>query len=85
MVQRGLTPSDWKPLPEVGSGVVEIRIRTGEEHRVFYIAKYEEAVYVLHVFQKKSQKTAKRDIELGRVRLVQVISERSSQRDRRSK
>ena len=83
LVQRGLTPSDWKPMPEVGPGVMEIRIRSGEEHRIFYIAKYDEAVYVLHAFQKKSQKTPKREIELGRTRLAQVVSERASQRNTR--
>lgn len=51
-VQRGLEPNDWKPMPSVGLGAQEIRIHTGSEHRVLYIAKFTEAVYVLHAFEK---------------------------------
>lgn len=79
-VQRGLSPTDWKPMPSVGSGVVEIRIHTGLEHRVFYVARFPEAVYVLHAFEKKRQKTSKQDIELGRARLAELLAER--RRDR---
>lgn len=71
-VEHGETPSDGKPMTSVGPGVIEIRIHTEAEHRVFYVARFEEAVYVLHAFEKKSQKTAKRDIELGRARLAEV-------------
>ena len=53
-VQQGRDPSDWKPMSDVGAGVREIRIRTGVVHRVLYVAKFEEAVYVLHSFQKKT-------------------------------
>jgi phage-related protein len=67
-VQRGQEPTDFKPIPSVGPGVYEIRIHVHDAYRVFYIAKFEEAVYVLHAFQKKTQKTAKRDIEIGRQR-----------------
>lgn len=66
--QLGDEPSDWKPMPSVGPGVSELRVRSGREHRVFYIAKFEEAVYVLHAFEKKSQKTARKDIDLGQRR-----------------
>ncbi|NOT57996.1 MAG: type II toxin-antitoxin system RelE/ParE family toxin, partial [Deltaproteobacteria bacterium] len=51
-VQRGENPNDFKPMPTIGSGVHEIRVRTEVEHRVFYVAKFDEAVYVLHAFQK---------------------------------
>jgi phage-related protein len=47
-VQQGLLPTDWKPMTTVGPGVIEVRVHTRVEHRVFYIAKFEEAVYVLH-------------------------------------
>lgn len=73
-VQQGHLPSDWKPIASVGPGVLEVRIHTGTEHRIFYIAKFEEAVYVLHAFQKKTQKTARRDIELARRRLAHVLA-----------
>lgn len=56
-------------MPSVGPGVAEIRIHDATEHRVFYVAKYVEAVYVLHAFEKNSQKTAQRDVDLGRERL----------------
>lgn len=57
-VQQGLNPSDWKPMPSIGSGVREIRIRERiGAYRVIYIATFEDAVYVLTAFQKKQQKT----------------------------
>jgi phage-related protein len=62
----------------VGPGVSEIRIRTEVEHRIFYVAKFEEAVYVLHAFEKKTQKTSKHDIDLARTRLAQVVAKRAS-------
>ncbi|MEX0807053.1 MAG: type II toxin-antitoxin system RelE/ParE family toxin [Candidatus Binatia bacterium] len=67
-VQRGQEPTDFKPIPSVGPGVYEIRIHVHDAYRVFYVAKFEEAIYVLHAFQKKTQKTAKHDIEIGRQR-----------------
>jgi phage-related protein len=67
-VQRGQEPTDFRPIPSVGSGVYEIRIHVHGAYRVFYVAKFEEAIYVLHAFQKKAQKTAKHDIEIGRQR-----------------
>ena len=57
------------------SGVLEIRIHTGVEHRVFYVAKFQEAVYVLHAFEKKRHKTSKQDIELGRARLSELLAQ----------
>ena len=71
-VQRGLDPSDWKPLKEVGTGVREIRIHVLGEWRVLYVAKFAEVIYVLHVFQKKTQKTKREDIELARTRYRQI-------------
>ncbi len=64
-VQRGLMPSDFKPMLAVGAGAYEIRVRVLGEWRIIYVAKFERAVYVLHAFQKKTQKTRKEDIELG--------------------
>ena len=76
-VQQGLDPSDWKPMRSVGAGVREIRIQVGTAHRVFYVAAFAEAVYVLHAFEKRIRRTAKRDLNLGRERyrdLVRVIT-----------
>lgn len=67
-VQQGLEPSDWKPMSAVGAGVREIRIHVLGEWRVIYVAKFAEAIYVLHVFQKKTQKTRRDDIDLAQSR-----------------
>jgi len=76
LAQSGLEPSDWKPMSSVGAGVEEIRVRTGREHRVFYVAKFEEAVYVLHAFEKKTRKTPKPDLDLARSRLQELVRTR---------
>ena len=78
-VQQGIEPSDWKPMTTVGQGVREIRIRDeAGAFRVLYVAKIEDAVYVLHCFQKKTQQTAKRDIELAQKRLKELMKELAS-------
>jgi len=71
-VQFGLEPSDWKPMRTVGSGVREIRIHHEGQYRVIYVAKIDDAVHVLHAFQKKTQKTRKQDIEIARRRLKAI-------------
>jgi phage-related protein len=70
--QNGVEPSDWKPMRAVGPGVREIRIHVLGEWRVVYVATLSDAVYVLHAFQKKSQKTSRQDIELARRRYRQI-------------
>ncbi|MBA3496145.1 MAG: type II toxin-antitoxin system RelE/ParE family toxin [Gemmatimonadales bacterium] len=71
-VQQGLPPDDWKPMASVGPGVAEIRIHSALEHRVFYVAKFAEAIYVLHAFEKRSRQTRHSDLERGRGRLAEV-------------
>ena len=71
-IQRGLSPSDWKPMKTVGSGVREIRIRVLGEWRILYVARFADAVYILHAFQKKTQKTRRNDIEIARRRYKQL-------------
>ena len=72
-VQASLEPNDWKPFEDVGAGVREIRIREASgAFRVMYVAKFKEAVYVLHCFQKKTQATPKRDIETAKQRFSQI-------------
>jgi phage-related protein len=73
LVQSGLEPSDWTAMPSIGPGVSEIRVHTELEHRVFYVAKFEEAIYVLHACEKKSRKTAKHDLELAKSRLGELL------------
>ncbi len=68
-VQMGAEPRDWKPMPQVGAGVREIRSRTQDgAFRAFYVVESASAVYVLHVFQKKTERTLPQDIEKGRAR-----------------
>ena len=67
-VQHGLNPDDWKPMQTVGPGVREIRIHIASAHRVFYVATRAEAIYVLHAFEKKTQKTSTQDLRIGRER-----------------
>lgn len=67
-VQGGLMLSDWKSMPSVGPGAHEIRLRTGREHRVFYVARFGEAVYVLHAFEKNTRRTHRADLDLARRR-----------------
>lgn len=71
-VQLGLMPDDWKSMNSVSPGVYEIRVHTRVEHRVFYIAKFEEAIYVLHAFEKRTRQTRQSDIDLARKRLAEV-------------
>jgi len=68
-VQFGGEPQNFKPMPTVGAGAYEIRVRDESgAYRAIYVAKFETAVYVLHAFQKKTQQTTKMDIELAKVR-----------------
>ena len=68
-VQFGLEPTDWKPMTTVGGGVREIRIHHEGQYRVIYVARIDNAIHVLHAFQKKTRKTRKLDIEIARWRL----------------
>jgi phage-related protein len=72
-VQRGLEPSDWKPMPSIGRGVEEIRIHVLGEWRIIYVAKFKDAVHVLHSFQKKTKRTNQHDIEIARRRYKQIV------------
>lgn len=75
-IQMGEMPSDFKMMPTIGNGVVEIRLKDSAGiYRVIYTAKFAEMVYVLHAFEKKTQKTAKSDINLAKSRLKQLIAE----------
>jgi phage-related protein len=68
-VQHGEDPDDWKPFPSVGMGAQEIRVRIdGNQFRSIYVARFDEAVYVLHCFAKKTQRISTRDVEIARQR-----------------
>lgn len=75
-VQLGLEPSDWKAMRSVGPGIVEIRLHEEGEYRVLYVAKFAEAIYVLHAFPKKTQQTRQADIEMARRNLAEVLEHR---------
>ena len=80
-VQAGLEPADWKPFDEVGAGTREIRIADSKGiFRVMYVAKFEEAVYVLHSFQKKTQATPKQDKDIAAARYRAVVNARKIKR-----
>lgn len=76
-VQQGLDPDDWKPMTTVGPGVREIRIQTELAHRVLYLATFEEAVYVLHAFEKRTRKTPQREVDLARDRYRALLKKRA--------
>jgi phage-related protein len=81
LVQQGEMPLDWKWMEQVGPGACEIRVRSAEhgevQHRVIYVAKFPEAVYVLHVFEKKSQRTSPHNLEVAAARYRQMLRQRS--------
>ncbi len=76
VVQLGLSPADWRPMPSVGAGVVELRVHAAGEHRVVYLAKFAEAIYVLHAFEKKTRQTREPDLHLARRNLAVVLQQR---------
>ena len=76
MVQRGGEPNDWRPMATIGKGVREIRIRDASgAFRVIYIAKFADAVYILHCFQKKTQKTSRKDLNVAIQRYQELVKE----------
>jgi phage-related protein len=72
LVQKGGYPDDWKSMVSVGPGAMEIRIHRPHEHRVIYVAKFAEAIYVLHAFEKKGGKTSKKDLQIARAAYLEM-------------
>ena len=80
-IQHDLEPERWKEFKTVGAGVKEIIISEADgAFRVIYVAKFDEAVYVLHSFQKKTQQTSKPDKQIASRRYKQVLAERGNKR-----
>lgn len=76
-LQRGLDPDHWKPMKTIGPGVREIRISDPSgAFRVIYSAVFADAVYVFHAFQKKTQATSSRDLDLAAARFAELIRSR---------
>jgi phage-related protein len=75
-VQKGKQPDDFKPMPSIGKGVEEIRLwDDAGTFRVIYTARLAQAVYVLHAFQKKTATTSKRDLDIAKTRLTQLLKD----------
>lgn len=73
LVQRGKQPDDFKPMPSIGKGVEELRVWDDSgTYRVIYTARMADFLYVLHAFQKKTQTTSKRDIDIAKERYAQL-------------
>lgn len=81
-VQAGKAPTDWKPMEEIGPGACELRIRTAQggtlQHRVIYVAKFPEAVYVLHAFEKKTRHISPHNLEVAQSRYRQLLRNRKN-------
>jgi phage-related protein len=76
-LQYGGIPDDWKPMRAVGAGVQELRVRgQSGAFRMIYVARFTEAIYVLHAFQKKANKTSTLDLDLARARYAQLTKDR---------
>ena len=72
-IQNGLQPDDFKPMPTIGKGVEELRIWDDSgTYRVIYTARLQEIIYVLHAFQKKTQATSKKDIDIAKTRWIEL-------------
>ena len=80
-VQEGLEPESWKLMPSIGLGVNEIRVREGGAFRLIYVAKFLEAVYVLHAFEKRTRQTPQAEIVLAQKRLADLIRRRAQKRE----
>jgi phage-related protein len=76
LIQEGDEPADWKPMPIVGAGVAELRIHHENEYRVLYVAKFAEAIYVLHAFEKKTQRPARKELKLAAQRYKDLVGSR---------
>ena len=77
-VQRGRQPSDFKPMPAVGNGVEELRVWDDSgTYRVIYVARLQDAVYVLHAFQKKTKTTSRQDLEIAKSRYAELMRGRT--------
>ena len=83
-VQQGLDPTDWKPMPSVGRGFGRYE-STRTENTVIYVARFEEAIYVLHAFEKKTRKTTREDIDVAAKRLRDVLQDRERRKPGRAR
>ncbi len=78
LVQNGYTPISWRPMPSIGKGVYEIKIKYKGEYRIIYAVSIKDAVHVLEAFRKKTQKTPQQVIDLARKRLQEALNEQAN-------
>jgi len=78
LVQAGFMTTDFKPMPTVGAGAYEIRVREGNQYRVIYVAKFADHVYVLHAFLKKTPKTAKPDLDTAKSQYAALLKRKKT-------
>lgn len=78
LVQAGFMPTDFKPMPTVGAGAYEIRVREGNQYRVIYVAKFADHVYVLYAFIKKTPKTATPDLDTAKAQYAALLKRKKS-------
>jgi phage-related protein len=77
LVQIGETPTDFRPMPEIGAGTYEVRVREPSGwYRAFDVTKFEEAIYLLHAFEKKTNTTSKKDKDIGKTRYRDMVQRR---------
>ncbi|WP_413529358.1 type II toxin-antitoxin system RelE/ParE family toxin [Rahnella inusitata] len=83
-IQHGLAPTEWKSINHWGAGVVEIKLdAVAGTFRVVYVAKFEEAIYILHCFQKKNQQTSPKDVAIIKARYAEIVRERQRRENER--
>jgi phage-related protein len=81
-LQKGEDPPHFKPMPGIGQGVAELIVNVGDAFRVFYVARFPEAIYVLHAFNKKTRKTSQRDMEQGQKAYAAVVESRRAPKEK---
>lgn len=77
LLQLGEMPLHSRPFASVGRGAWEIKVKDESgAFRVFYVVRRRDGIHVLHAFQKKTQKTRKSDVELGKSRYREIQRKR---------
>ncbi|HEY9784847.1 MAG TPA: type II toxin-antitoxin system RelE/ParE family toxin [Candidatus Obscuribacterales bacterium] len=79
LVQIGAQPTDWRPMPTIGPGAIEIRIHQPHEHRIIYVATYPEGIYVIHAFEKKTRQTPQRELDIARANYGDIQQQRQKE------
>lgn len=74
LIQKGEKPFNFDPIPVIGPGAYELRLDDEQnEYRVLYVAKMDDAIWVLHAFQKTTRKISDKDISLAKARYKELL------------